>query len=442
MLPSPIGRRQGEWLEMRGEILDRPCQQYSVLYVVRNTTGGSVESLMLLLENLNRARFEPTILFLRRPDDHLRDRLCTANIRVVCIGPRDTPERRRLSHGSASSSPGPSAHRDGKIFGAYRALRTLWQVLRHDVPVAIRAYRATKSLDIDMIHVNMGIRHGKVGIMLACMRRVPCIVHERMWPVYTAVERQFLRCVDQVVHISNAIRDFPGGAYVGPEKSRVIYNAVDLGRFSPSSTRESSRAEFGWDRQHFVVGVIGRLDSWKGHDYFLSAMREVVDRHPHARGLIIGGREDSPHNREYADRLDRMHRELDLCDSVLFAGHRDDVSRLVSDLDAVVLCSSKPEPFGRVVIEAMASGRAVIATAAGGVPEIVDSGVTGILVPPRDSSALARAVGVLIEDPQLAEEIERNALIAVKNRFAAESHIASVEKLYETLAGSSKGGSP
>ena len=146
-----------------------------------------------------------------------------------------------------------------------------------------------------------------------------------------------------------------------------------------------------------VVGMVGRLRPWKGQDHFLRAMRLVADQRPDAWFVLVGGvvfAEREP----FLPRLRELAAELRLLDRVVFAGQMEDVAAAYAAMDVVVHCSVEPEPFGRVVIEAMAASRPVVAYDWGGPHEIVIPGETGLLVAPGDYGALGEAALALLRD--------------------------------------------
>ncbi|MCG8512232.1 MAG: glycosyltransferase family 4 protein, partial [Rhodospirillales bacterium] len=181
----------------------------------------------------------------------------------------------------------------------------------------------------------------------------------------------------------------------------VIYNGIDERRFvdlPPANLK----------RERCVIGVFGRLAPWKGQHVLLKALTHLPDTELMIVGDALFGETD------YVERLHKYVDEHDLTDRVRFMGFRDDIPELLAQCDIVAHTSTAPEPFGRVVVEAMLAGRPIVATRAGGVPELVEHGRTGILVSAGDADALAAALSDLIKDTNkryaLAEAGQRNAL--------------------------------
>jgi glycosyltransferase involved in cell wall biosynthesis len=182
---------------------------------------------------------------------------------------------------------------------------------------------------------------------------------------------------------------------------RLVYPGVSLAAYDPAtlpSPTEARRA-LGLPREGPVIGIIGRLQRWKGMHVVIEAMPEVLARHPEAHLVIVGGaHETEPH---YPDVLARRIAQLSLGAHVTFAGFQADVPRWMQAMDVVVHASDR-EPFGIVVIEAMALGKPVVAGAAGGPAEVITDDVDGLLAPYGAPAALAAAITRFLDDPTFA----------------------------------------
>jgi glycosyltransferase involved in cell wall biosynthesis len=197
----------------------------------------------------------------------------------------------------------------------------------------------------------------------------------------------------------------------------IIPNGFDPGRFEkPLPERVvRCRAECSGPQAMPGVrfGVFGRLAPWKGQMEFLEALAMLPD----ARGVIVGEALFTEEDRAYAEALRQRAEAGDLRDRVFFAGFREDVVSWMHAVDVVVHCSTQPEPFGRVIVEAQLCGVPVIATRGGGVPDIVDDGITGKLVTPGDPLALAEAMRFLAESPATRDFLARQGRETARQRF-------------------------
>ncbi|HID63265.1 MAG TPA: glycosyltransferase family 1 protein [Anaerolineae bacterium] len=409
--------------------------QCKILYVAKTARGGAAFSLYHLASGLDRRLYEPVVLFYTQEHPHIGEKLTKAGIKVLTLEkhrPQSppavvTPVRRRDIGGWLEVRLG------GWAAQTYAFLKAVYLFVRREVFKVRPIIRAIRRNKIDLVHVNTGLRHGKPGIIAARLTQRPCICHVRMFDRLNPFDKLFSRFVDRFIYISEAVAKNYASQGVPAAKGEVIHNAVELSEFAVGGDGASVRSEFGWTVQERLVGVIGRLDWWKGHEYFLEALAQAAEQLPYLRGLIVGEPENSPMNRAYLQRLKHLVESLELEDKVVFTGFRTDVPRLIAALDVVVLSSSAPEPFGRVVIEGMAAGKPVIATAAGGVPEIIEDGVSGILVPPKDARAMGKAILRLLSDREMARRMGLAARQRVEERFSARGYVAATQKAYDAL---------
>ena len=211
----------------------------------------------------------------------------------------------------------------------------------------------------------------------------------------------------------------------------VVHNGIDPAPFDalcPDTCRQV-RAELGIPADAYVVGCFSRLHPWKGQTVLLDA----VARMPGVHALVVGGAlfsGEAPYEAELRARAalpafaGRVH----------MLGARDDVPRLIAACDVVVHASVLAEPFGRVVVEAMLAGRPVVATDAGGVPEVVTDGETGVLVPPGDARALGEALAALRSEPARGAALARSGSIHARQRFSRDAMLAGVRRVIEEVA--------
>jgi glycosyltransferase involved in cell wall biosynthesis len=203
----------------------------------------------------------------------------------------------------------------------------------------------------------------------------------------------------------------------------LIHNGVDLERYDHQGPCCTLREEYGLPSEGPIVGVVARLEPEKGHPTLLEAWRSVVAAVPDATLLVVG--EGS--RREV---LEALAVELGIADRVVFTGRRDDVPAVTAALDVAVLPSYR-EALGLSVLEAMALSRPVVASEVGGIPEMIEDGITGLLVPPHDPAALAAAIVRLLRDHPLADTLGRAGHDLVHDRFCIERMVAAVEQIYD-----------
>ena len=411
-----------------------------IFYVTRKSKGGSAVSLYHLAKGLDTSRYESVVLFYTQEHPDIGDKLNESRIRVVALEKR--------CRESLPAPAGSVRRRDvagwlevrlGRwVSQVYVLLKAYYQFVRWEVSKVCPIVRAIQQNEVDLVHLNTGLLHGKAGIIAAWLTGTPCVCHVRMFDKLGHFDRVFVRFVDCFIYISRAVAENYTIQGIRLAKGTVIHNAVDLSEFSTDDPA-SVRRELGFFSQERLVGVVGRLDWWKGHEYFLEALAEVAQRIPNLKGLIVGAPENTPRNREYHQKLQSLTKSLGLEGKVVFMGFRGDVPRIMSALDVVVLSSSAPEPFGRVVIEGMAAGKPVVATAAGGVLDIIEDGVNGLLVPCQDSKAMAEAVFELLSDREKARRIGLAARRRAREQFTVQRHVAAVQQIYDAVLGIPQG---
>ena len=215
----------------------------------------------------------------------------------------------------------------------------------------------------------------------------------------------------------------------------AIASGVDLGRRSsvvhdgtPSFARENGASGHG---EEFRIGLIGRICPWKGQHIFLRAAAIVRKRFPNARFFIVGSALFG--EAQYEEEVRLLAKNLEMTDSVTFTGFRSDVHNVIAEMNLIVHASTTGEPFGQVIIEGMAAGKPVIATNGGGVPEIVEDGKTGILVPMADAEAMAEAICRVLADPAVAAEMGARGRERVHRHFTIDQTARKVEAVYEEV---------
>lgn len=244
------------------------------------------------------------------------------------------------------------------------------------------------------------------------------------------VQKLCLRLADHVVMNAEAIkRDLLQRGYRA-DRLTVIPNGIDFERFRSPHIGETVRRELNIPLGVPVVGVLSRLTRIKGHEYFLQAAVLIAARVPHVRFLIVG---DTKEKREYREELKRLVIRLGLQDRVVFTGFRLDIPELLAALSVSVLPSLGLEGLSNSLLESMAAGLPVVATRVGGNPEIVEDGVTGLLVPPADAEALAGAICRLLEDRALARNLGQAGRRLVFTRYTIQQAVATTERLYNDL---------
>lgn len=399
-----------------------------ILYVEKPPSiGGSVISLYELVRGLDTNLYEPVLLFYGAHP--YRERFQALGVKVITLSeqaPTATP-----SVGSQRDIAASLSRYGHWLAAGYRAAKQVYLLVRRDWPLARRLAYLIKDEEIHLVHSNNS--PNRASILAARLAGVPQVCHVRALHQFSFVERYLAHFVNAFIYISNAVEQFCRNLGIPADKGQVVYNPINVEAFGQVDGVAELRAEFGLANQDRLISNVGRLDWWKGHGYFLQATAEVVQSQPNSKALIVGAPDSTHLNQAYYQRLQQLVTDLGLSDHVIFAGFRTDVPRIMAASDVVVHSASEPEPFGRVIVEAMAAGRPVVATAAGGVLDIVEDQVTGLLVPPKNAALMAGAIQQFLQNKEQAQTIGQRAQQRARERFSVEQHVAAVQRIYQEI---------
>jgi len=283
----------------------------------------------------------------------------------------------------------------------------------------------------DLVHINSH-RIGLACTLAARLTGVPIIWHIHEIYQTTPMRRRII--VGLVRHLPDAIvavSDAVATQLTPCSKLRRIYNGIDASAYAAQADWKAVRREFNFGPQDVVVGCMGRLSAQKGQNIFLQAASLVAAMHPEARFLVVG--DEALGEAGFRARLEALTGELGLNGRVFFAGYRSDAASVLAAMDLFVHPTVIPDSLPMVILETMALGKPVVATATGGTPELVEEGRTGLLVPAGDAAALAQSIHRLLAHPGLAQRLGKVGRRRAEERFSWRNHIQQLESLYQQL---------
>jgi len=312
------------------------------------------------------------------------------------------------------------------LFGQIRALFNASQAVR----------QICKDNGIDVIHANSDSAalvawevHRETGI--------PFVWHCRDIRPLGPLSHILAKSTGSAVAISNAVAQHLKEQGLEDSRVRVVLNGIDLPRFHGPESRDEirgrTRAYLGIDPAAPLLIDIGNWVPWKRHELFLEALALVREKYPTARGLLVGS-DLFMQNAAYAELLEQRSEDLNLDDgTVLVLQQREDVPDLLAASDILVSPSDR-EPFGRVLVEAAASGVPVVSTRSGAKPEIVLDGLTGLLTPAGEARPIAEACLKLIGDPEFAQVLGTRARARAQECFDVNRTASEMAALFEEIA--------
>jgi glycosyltransferase involved in cell wall biosynthesis len=309
---------------------------------------------------------------------------------------------------------------------------------------AVAAWRLAKIIcavrpDVVHTHTAKAGAVGRAAVMLSGFRRRPVVVHTFHGHVlqgyfgragtllFRAIETVLARATDRLVAVSPEVRDELVTLGVASEKKfSIIRLGIELEpRVAFDGDTVEIRRRHGIPAETFVVGWFGRMTAVKRTDDLLATLSELRERGVDALLLLVGDGSDR-------GRLEQRAHDLGIARHCLFLGYQEEVGTWYALCDAVILTSAS-EGTPVTIIEALAAGRPVVATAVGGVPDVVDEGETGYLVPSGDTTAMADRLERLARDPELRSAMGSEGRERVLRRYAVERLVGDVDELYRAL---------
>ncbi len=385
-----------------------------IAYLIRKTSGGMQTHICGLLSELDRSEFEPIVLSPAAPElfSSLKD-LGIASFEI-----------------EIADSVSPKAD--------FRSARIVSDILRQIRP--------------DIVHVH-GNKAAVVGMMASYIRKINFMVttvhnfpsnlnpSSKYYPIAKRANKLILNKADRLIAVSSEIRRcLEDQVGINPNKIDVIPNGIDMNEWEPYWTGHRAvdggagghkeagvdiKRTMGLPKDAILLGTVGRLVPFKGQSVLLQSMARVVANHPNAYLIIIG---DGP----LRGGLEAQASGLGISDHIKFFGFVEKPGHYMAAFDIFALPSIK-EPFGIVILEAMALGLPVVATSGGGVPDIIEDGVSGLLATPGDPESLADAIEKVLLDRSLRETLAKRGFQTVSTNFTVKSMADKTFKVYSDL---------
>jgi starch synthase (maltosyl-transferring) len=359
-------------------------RKYNILYTTSfaHMMGGGQRSLYYLIKHLNKEIYHPIVLCPGAGE--LADKMREAGSEVVFLD-----------------------------VGRIRYLNPL---------VVKKFVSLVKERQVALIHTDSTTETFYAGIA-ARMMRIPLVWHIRVSEREWFLDRVLSLLSTRLILVAKAIgRRF---AWLRDhQKMVVIYNGIDLEEFDHFPITSSIREEFNISKETVFLGCIGRIEERKGQEYLISAMRNIKS----AKLILVGRGDDG-----YTGRMQSLCNELGISDRVFFAGARDDISSVLKEIDILVFPSIGGEGFPRVLLEAMAARRPVIATDDAGNPEAVEDALTGYIVPTANSAALTEKIKEMVADKKKRRAMGQAGRKRLEELFTIQQHVKRIDALYQGI---------
>lgn len=380
-----------------------------ILYLANlnpNKFGSMEEHALFLSRELQRRGHECYLGFVSEPEPDIRRQFEDAGARILTVYCGNTP-----------------------LVGSSASLRITEMLALRKMVIRNR---------IDLVHINfMGLTNpALIGVYLT-RAKIIFTEHASGLPLQRGPLKQILsrgihavisRRVAKYIGVSDYVRQrFRLVHHVSDDKTVTIYNGINLERFSPRD-QSDARKELGLPLNRSIICSVAMLIPEKGIQHFVKAVELLVHKYDIKDLLVVLVGEGY-----YRDELEKLVNDLQLSDYVLFLGRRSDVQVVVAAADVVVVPSVWEEAFGLIIAEAMASARPVVASNIGGIPELIDDGITGKMVKPGDSYELARTVYNLLIDITDREQMGNAGLGKARRKFDLSRQVEKLAGIYEAV---------
>jgi glycosyltransferase involved in cell wall biosynthesis len=320
----------------------------------------------------------------------------------------------------------------GVLRRKYFSLCGLLDRMRRIVKAGVTLNRIVRANGVTVVHTNTSVVFA--GAFTSWLAEIPHIwhVHEittRPKAVWRILSWLIPRLSERVVCVSHAVlAHLVAGNEANGVKGQVLYNGIERLMATAKAT-QSVRKELGVTDEEVLVGMVGRVNDWKGQMTLVAAAETVLDRCPHVKFVFVGGTFAGEEHLMFVLR-ERVRSEI-LAEKVTILGFRKDIPAIMSALDIFVLPSTQPDPLPTVVLEAMSVGCPVVGFAHGGICEMVVNNETGLLVAPCSIPALANAIEDLVVNPVRRHQYGAAGLQRFNESFSVQIFLNGFEHIYE-----------
>lgn len=369
---------------------------------------GADKVMLDLIKNLDKTKYSPYVIL---PEDGmLADKLRNISVKIDIV-------------------PYPVLRR--KYFNVSGVLKYIVMYFKYSKQLV----KLAKKEQIDIIHNNTSAV--LEGCYVSKILNIPLVwvVHEIIIKpklIFNIICKIIAHYSTETIVVSNAVKNhLLSSGYFKKNKIKVIHNGVDSSIFNPNTNCNYLYSEWNIPNTAKVIGMIGRVNSWKGQEDFLIATNKVLENNKNVYAIIVGG--VFVGEEKYKNILLENINKSSFKDRIIYSDYRNDTEAIHKLFDIFVLPSINPDPLPTVVLEAMATGKPIVGYAHGGVCEMVKNGVNGLLVEPRNPDLLANAINKLLQNKKLCKQMGKKSLERFNNNFSMTRYVNNYSKEYAKI---------
>ena len=390
-------------------------EKIKVLHIItRFDKGGSAQNTFLTLLGQKKQNIEPSLVAgLSLESEMKNEEMKSKEIDIL-----------KLESEGIQFIQCPYLVRRINIIKDFKAFIDIWRIIKKNNPFIVHTHSS---------------KAGLLGRLAAKLAGVPIIVHTPhghiffgyfgpfKTKIFILLERLASRITDRIVALTNREKEDHVRLRIAIEdKFVIIHSGIDLKKFKELlfNEKQNFKKELGVPQNSLIVGTVGRLEPVKGPEFLIEASKYIILKHPDTYFIFAG-------DGHLKKNLEKKASELGIKKNIIFLGWRDDVAKIISIYDIFVLPSLN-EGMGRVLVEAMALKKPIVASDIGGIPDLVAHGKNGFLVPPKDPKELANYIQILLEDGERREKMGIAGKEMAEN-FSKEKMVERINKLYKEL---------
>jgi len=358
----------------------------------------------------------------------LLKKLDKTEFELYVILPTDGPLVQKLKENNINVEVIPYPILRRKYFNIKGIINYFYTYMKYSKKLA----QIAREKQIDIVHTNTYAV--LEGIYLKKKLKVKHIWHIHEIIVNPKIVYKFLckiisKYADRVVVVSDSVKQhLIKSNYYNKVDINIIYNGIDRNKFNADNDTEYLKKEFNIRENDIIVGMIGRVNSWKGQGDFIKAVSPILKKYQNVKAMMVGGVFEGEEWR--IEQLKELINKDENSNRILYSNFRKDVPNIHNLFDIFVLPSTNPDPLPTVVLEAMATGKPVVGYRHGGICEMVKENETGLLVEPLNTVELSEKIEELISNEEKRKEYGIKSSSRQKDEFSIESYVSKFEKLY------------
>lgn len=388
-----------------------------LLYVESNidgTIGGSYYSLFFLVSGLDKAHFEPVVVF--EAPNELTARFLSEGIKAIELTPR-TPQKTKRK------GLRPLIRVKNRVLAALHSLRSI-----------VHHYQLLQKEKIALLHLNNSVEYGLPWLIAAKLAGIPCITHQRGIAKKSILTTLNSPRFDSIICISTAVRLSFEQLNYGHLPLVTIPNGLDPRNIKVTQSPSAIRQDLKIESNKRLVGIVANIQRWKGQHVVIDAIANALKECPDLVCLLIGAVSPvDPDDLKYNKEIETLIKAHNLQSKIIMTGYCSNPGNLINALEILIHASTQPEPFGRVILEGMALRKPVVASRAGGVPEIIIDGQSGFLYEPGNSQELSNCLIDLYHNPEKRTEIGNAGYTRLVDQFGIQHNVHATQTIYKSI---------